>query len=376
MKLIRQGALHTVLILGVLLPASAVWSAGLPHSFTAGSPANAEDVNENFRYVAPENIVHVNPVPGGSATDNGLALLDAVDPATLSAINGAPTGTKPYLIKLAPGSYDTGTSPVTLSSFVYLEGSGKGTSWVRSTVSSATSGTIVAANNSAIRHLSVQNYESSGTGIAIYADNVTTLVEQVEVVIAGATVKAGLVADNGAELIANNVRVRGFPTGGNLYGVVAYAGSTLKLNNSVVEVTGSSTENMAADIVDSTAILHDVQLVVNNSNTSSGDAIGVRAYNNSTVRIQNARLDVKGGFNHYPLSVASTSTDVTVQHSDLLSGSGAVSDYFLRITGGSVKVATSRLAANYYLTSGGTVTCAYIYDTEFDEAALCNSSPI
>jgi hypothetical protein len=378
MKTIRNiGILFTLLW---LLPVSAAMAAGLPHTFTAGSPANAEDVNDNFRYVAPKNVINVNPVEGGTTTDNGTALLDALELATITAINGAPSGSNPYLVHLAPGIYDLNGASAQLHDFVYLEGSGKGATWVTSNVNLSTGATINLANNSAVRHLSVQNYNTSGTGVAIYADGVSSQAEDLEVVIAGTGIKGGLYADNSATLDINNVRVSGYPTSStaNWYGLSASSTSTVHVNDMVIDVDGLATEMVGADIQSSTAELHNIKITANNT-YSTGKVYGVRVLTTADVSVQDGRIDVAGlSAEQYPFWQNGTTASLTVQHSDVLSGSGSSgSEFFLYIGGGAAKFATSRLAPEVYATPGtGTVTCAYIYNTAFSEVAGCTEAPI
>ena len=66
--------------------------------------------------VAYKRTVVVSPV--GTSAENGQALLNALAGITASAAD-------PYLLKLEPGVYDLGASPLTMKQYVDVEGSGE-----------------------------------------------------------------------------------------------------------------------------------------------------------------------------------------------------------------------------------------------------------
>jgi hypothetical protein len=378
MKTIRNVGICTAL-LWVLLPATTALAAGLPHTFSAGAPANAGDVNDNFRYVAPKNVINVSPVDGGTTMDNGAALLDALDPASIAAINGAANSSNPYLVHLAPGIYDLDGASAVLPAFVYLEGSGKGATWVNSNVNLSIGGTITLANNSVVRHLSVQNYYGAGSGVAVYATGVDSKIEDIEAVVSGTGIKAGVFLDNNAELDIDDVFVHGVPTSGSWYGISLDSSSTVHANNLNIEADGSATEMAGADILNATAELRNTRIVTKNT-YGSGKVYGVRVIGSaaSVAAIQDGKIHVTGmSADQYPFWVNGPSASLTVQHSEVLSGSGSSgSEYFLYINKGSAKFATSRLAPDIYASTGaGSITCAYIYDTNYAEVASCTEAP-
>ena len=95
---------------------------------------------------------------GPTAVANGAALI-----AGLSSITGgfpAPSSTDRYLLKLEPGIYDVGVTSLQIPSYVDIEGSGEGVTLVRGIAENAFSagtGVISVSENSAVRHLSVEN---------------------------------------------------------------------------------------------------------------------------------------------------------------------------------------------------------------------------
>jgi hypothetical protein len=92
----------------------------------------------------------------GSATDNGAALVKAVNAAVAA-------GPAAFIVKLEPGAYDVGSATLTLASTVDLEGSGTGTT----NVLSASSLTLA---DGGLRNLTLQsNVVASGIAVAVNA---------------------------------------------------------------------------------------------------------------------------------------------------------------------------------------------------------------
>src|SRR5262245_51677536 len=115
-------------------------------SLAGTSPAAAQDYART---------VVVSPVPGDPLA-SGQALL-----ASLAAIPN-PRGNDPWLVKIEPGVYDLGDGSLAMRAFVDIEGSG-------ATVirghgrADIYGGTVVGANNSELRELTV---ETDGVSMA------------------------------------------------------------------------------------------------------------------------------------------------------------------------------------------------------------------
>jgi hypothetical protein len=93
--------------------------------------------------------------PVGTAAANGTTLL-----AALTGISGSASA--PMLLKIEPGIYDVGSTPVAMKSWVDLEGSGRGITTIRGSLTggSTGSGIVVVAADSELRSLSVVNDSS------------------------------------------------------------------------------------------------------------------------------------------------------------------------------------------------------------------------
>ena len=91
--------------------------------------------------------------PVGSNADNGTALLNA-----LAGINAS--ADTPHLLKIEPGIYDLGATPLAMKPYVDIEGSGEGVTTITgntATSNQVSTGTILGANNAELRFLTVAN---------------------------------------------------------------------------------------------------------------------------------------------------------------------------------------------------------------------------
>lgn len=351
-------------------------AAGLPHTFTAGTPAIAEEVNENFRYVAPLNVIYVNSVEGGTEQDNGEALLEALSPATLEAINGAPAANNPYLIKLGPGRFDLGNTSAQLAPHVHLEGAGKNITWVKSDISNylIDGGTITLANDTSVSRLSLIG-TAAGTNTAILASGTKrAAVRDVIISLNGATTQIGITVANNADIEVSDTSFHHIMTGG-LHGAITIDKSIVRLNNITIDMQGYGQRVIPIQTTnESTVRLRNIAIEAQNG--SSGGFMHGLVARNSSVTLQDGRIRVSGAStDRYPLWLDGGS--LTVNHSSLINGAGGTPDYFLHIgsQGGKVRIGASHLAQNYYIYNSGTrnvdVKCAYIYDTDYAQSSGC-----
>lgn len=117
---------------------------------------------------AYKRTVIVSPVPGDPAA-SGTALL-----STLSGIAGA-SQDNPYLLKIEPGLYDLGSSPLVMKQWVDIEGSGEGVTTIRRSGSpNFDTGTVVASNKSGLRFLTVENIGGATRATAVWNEGATS----------------------------------------------------------------------------------------------------------------------------------------------------------------------------------------------------------
>ena len=96
--------------------------------------------------------------PGATDAESGAALRAAID--------GITDG-KTWRVKVEPGIYDLGATPLFLKRGIHLEGSGEKLTTLRS--STATEGTVVGASGAALSSLTVENTGGGTWSYAIYS---------------------------------------------------------------------------------------------------------------------------------------------------------------------------------------------------------------
>src|SRR5262249_12086035 len=109
--------------------------------------------------------VVADPVQNGANLHAAAAGIAAQSP---SASNG-------FLLKLEPGIYDIGSTPLQMYPYVEIEGSGEGITTITGAgQASQTSGVVLAASNTQLRKLTVQSRSGASYSTAVYADNTVT----------------------------------------------------------------------------------------------------------------------------------------------------------------------------------------------------------
>ncbi|MCP3137115.1 collagen-like protein [Pyxidicoccus xibeiensis] len=97
---------------------------------------------------------------GATPAEGGTALRAAIDGITVGA-------GETWVVKLEPGIYDVGATPLQLKQDVFLEGSGEDATVVRS--SAATQGTVVGASGVLLTRLTVMNTGGGDSSVAIFS---------------------------------------------------------------------------------------------------------------------------------------------------------------------------------------------------------------
>jgi hypothetical protein len=164
-----------------LLTGLAAWISLLPMITT--SYAGSIVIGGNYTDVG--TIVIVSPKPGDTPQNNGTALLNNLADIPADALN-------PYLIKLAPGIYDIGTSSLQMKPYVDVEGSGENTTIITGHIDSSASGVVRGASNAEIRFLTVRNTGGGSYAIAIYNSSASPKITNAMVSGSGGTYNYGV----------------------------------------------------------------------------------------------------------------------------------------------------------------------------------------
>ncbi|HWL35208.1 MAG TPA: hypothetical protein VNQ77_03355 [Frankiaceae bacterium] len=180
----------------------------------------------------------VVPIRGDQApATNGTALRSAVN-----AITDA-TATKPYVISLAPGTYDLGTNPLSMKPHVSIVGAGRGATVLTGTYTSFSGGLVNLADNATLARLSVTS-SHTGTGWVAALWAVGTLSARVVEVTATATQAAGetfgLLAFSGATVTMEDSSMTGDSSSGSGRGMYAATGGTIRARGVDAVGTGAS----------------------------------------------------------------------------------------------------------------------------------------
>ncbi len=195
----------------------------------------------------PSGVNAVNPARVITVATSGGNFTSPV--AALSSITDN-SSTNPYVIRIAPGTYDTGTTPVRLKNFVDIEGSGQGTTTISCACASAVSPdannagatlradppATVATITSEVRDLTVVNRGGGVNGVAVWTGNTSGKVTLRNVT---ATAAGGSNANIAAFLAGSSSTLDGLngqATGGAFAYGVYFLGGTV----SSVDLAGSA----------------------------------------------------------------------------------------------------------------------------------------
>ncbi|MPZ56024.1 MAG: hypothetical protein GEU91_05875 [Rhizobiales bacterium] len=139
----------------------------------------------------------------------------------------------PVLVKLERGTYNCGSTPLAMKPFVTIEGAGRSFTRIFGNTAAFDQGVITGANESALRHLTVEHAASgSGTAIAINSLGRRVSLTDVAIKIDSATANSvfGILAPGGV-LGLTNVSVQTNNPGGGGQGISAASGAKLDMMN-------------------------------------------------------------------------------------------------------------------------------------------------
>lgn len=335
-----------VLVAALGLAFSAEAQGGLPHTFVDGTPALADEVNANFRYVAPENVVYVNAQPDADVA-NGNALHDAL--ASLASIGGPPGPGNRYLVKLRPGIYDLGNRGLVLPRWVFLEGVSERATALKSTASTA----ITLDIYSGLRSFSLDHVGGGSTSIHVKSTATSgvwpTFIRDIWLTTEPTSRATGILAEGAVTVVLRDLKIHTHGRG-QTYGI-------------------HTTGNAYIDAVD-------VDCRVTNTN-SSGAARALFLDGSGRAKFHSSILGASGPQNEaYALGTGSNYSGILHVMGSQVTGSSSIFGQFAG--SGKVYVATSELGGSHWVGSASNQTavkCVYVYNHQLDALSRCDMAP-
>jgi len=396
--------LGLVLLILLGLTASSAFGVGSAGTITGGTfpacvdpaTANASTIKIAGKQVAPGGLVRVPTGTTCLASETTLNLnsylktiLVSPGPTNITSgtnLQNAMTAATPgTLIKVEPGTYDLGTTSLTMKQNVDLEGSGEGLTNITSQIGSAssppTAGTVVLASSSEIRFLSVSNNSKSDYNTAVYASGVnkTARLSNVTVKCTGGVENNGIFNDNSASPTIQNSTISAAGGSKGSIGISSTNSSSPTIQNSTISTTGGKNYNFGiyngasfATIQNSTisaaeGIKYNYGLyninsssLIQNSNISAAggsfDSIGIYNLANSSPTIQNSTISAAAGNNFNYGILNGISSSPTIQNLTI-SATGGIYTFGINNSNSSPTIQNSNISA-----TGGTYFNYGIYN--------------
>ncbi|MDJ0764734.1 MAG: hypothetical protein QNJ97_17270 [Myxococcota bacterium] len=290
--------------------------------------------NHDDVYHAYKRVVIVSPVGGGGNTvANGSALLSAI-----ASINA--TETNRYLLKVEPGVYEVNDSdgnlrPFQMKPYVDLEGSGPGVTIITGNGTDDLEGTIMGAENSEIRHLTVKStaHINDEFALAILNAGVASNVRNVNLQVIGGQIGSGIwnrTVASSAPIGKVESAIINTACGFYCFGIYSSGGSSMEIKSIEATVT-VDVPGWAAGVraTGSEKLIID-RLVSLAQNTSSGGyAFGLLLQGTISAEISNVKLTATGGgwANGFRQSNENAEGKTTLTNADIKTSGGNTATY-------------------------------------------------
>jgi hypothetical protein len=301
---------------------------------------------------APQGYTHtliVSPNPTDPA-EAGRELIQVVSGIT------DPSASNAYLVKVEPGIYDLESSSLFMRPYVDIEGSGEGITTITSALGSG-SGTVVAANNSELRYLTVKNTGEAGQQVvAIFSETASPRLNHVTATASGGAENYGIHTSNGTVSLKH---VTAVATGGaQTFGVINF--------NSVMNVSDSVFSGAEAAVNYGIVSTAGGSLRMNGSTvTAAGGtiAIGVRTYNGTHTLADMTISSTGGSTESVGIYNGQKSSLPTV---NLLQSRVTGTTHSIYSIGGAIKVGASQLTGPAGTFDIGTIACVMSFNGSYN----------
>lgn len=306
--------------------------------------------------------------PVGDAAANGTALLDAIDalPMPSSAAEG-------WLVEIEPGLYDVGANPLLLPPWITLRGSGTTFTVIQGSICDSAAGskaTILLANGSEIRDMTVSNTCATATGygraVVVPASSSGALISHVTATEDGGASCVG-VQNLGSDTVMERVIARIEACDGDASAIATMGSNALLLDceggatgfgfTYGLAIGGRAWVDRGLFAANSTSGAMQASIAAFTDadirNVTTGD-VWVGAYSTNQV-VTLSRSNVVG---QVEASDQGGTLLVAVEHSVITSGGATATGD----TNTAIGIAMSQLSGSAVSPSGGLIACAGVWD--------------
>jgi hypothetical protein len=285
-------------------------------------------------------VVHPDP----DTTKAGVELIHAIARITDNSASS------PYLVKVEPGIYNLGAASLTMKPYVDLEGSGELATTVTSAVTSGY-GTIIGADNSELRFLTVKNTGGGQQSVALYSETTSPRYTHVRAISSGSSENYGIHMSNGSAVLNN---VTAIASGGTTVAALA------NFNGNAIVSNSSFTASDASGLVMGVRTTFGGSIKFSSSTLSATGgtiAMGLRSYNGNHTLANVSSSATSTGQSYGIYSGQKTSAPTVLVNQSRISGQ--TNSVF--VLGGSVKLGASQLTGPAAVDELGMVFCAVSY---------------
>jgi hypothetical protein len=297
---------------------------------------------------------------------SGQALRDAVAGIPTSG-NEAPADGNPWLVAVGPGTFDMGSSGLTLPAYVHLVGGGRDVTELRS---SDTQGVVELGTSTSLRDLTAKaagNSQAVGIRVGAVTD---VLIRDVAVEATGGSNSWGIYCSgSGVTVEGADLSVGGSTSNTGIY---SGDGTTMRLRDSRIFVAGGTATKIGLFQGSGSLVLERTWVTVDGSATSQAGArvLGLELGAATGVTLTDLTASVSGaaGVNNVGVSAdASTEARTFEIHRSTITGE----DFSVRAASNvTVRVAESQLRGGPVSNGSGSVTCFAVYDETFTNPGI------
>jgi hypothetical protein len=273
----------------------------------------------------------------------------------VAGISDASAG-NPYLVKIEPGVYDLESNSLFMRPYIDIEGSGEGVTTITSALGTG-SGTVVGANNSELRYLTVKNTgEANQQVVAIFTETTSPRLSHVTAIGSGGSENYGIHTSNGTPVLS--YVTASASGGGQSFGLANYNSVMTVLNSSISASDGAGFNAGYVSTAGGT------NRITSSTITASGGAIaiGMRTYNGSHT-LANTTVSATGSGETTGIYIGQKASTPTMNILQSRVSGGTHSIYSI---GGALKVGASQLTGPAGTFDIGTMICAASFDGAYN----------